>query len=74
MCAGTSEAQRWGITTKESTMNLTAHPLAVAAELSWKRESLSGSSLHPHRRHRRLQWPTWRPSCPRRTTGTLRPA
>ena len=55
-------------------MNLTAHPLTVAAELSWKRESLSGATLRPHRRHRRLQWPTWRPSRPRRTSGTLRPA
>lgn len=55
-------------------MNLTAHPLTVAAELSWKRESLSGSSLRPHRRQRRLHWPTWRPSRPSRTSATLRPA
>ncbi|MDF2091914.1 MULTISPECIES: hypothetical protein [unclassified Knoellia] len=55
-------------------MNLIAHPLTVAAELSWKRENLSGASLRPQRRQRRLQWPTWRPSRPRRTSGTLRPA
>ena len=28
-------------------MNVIAHPLTVAAELSWKRESLSGASLRP---------------------------
>jgi hypothetical protein len=55
-------------------MNLTTHPLAVAAELSWRRESLSGAGLRPSRRRRRLSWPQWRPSKPRRTSGTLRPA
>ncbi|HEY7720210.1 MAG TPA: hypothetical protein VIB11_00105 [Pedococcus sp.] len=53
---------------------LTAHPYVVAAELSWRRENLAGAGLRPERRHRRLSWPTWRPSRPRRSTATLRPA
>jgi hypothetical protein len=55
-------------------MNLTTHPLAVAAELGWRRESLSGAGLRPHRRHRRLDWPQWRPRRPGRTSAALRPA
>ena len=39
-------------------MNLTAHPLTVAAELAWKQESLGRANLHPQRRNRRRwHWP-----------------
>jgi hypothetical protein len=39
-------------------MNLTAHPLVVAAELAWKQESLGRANVHPQRgARRRWQWP-----------------
>jgi hypothetical protein len=39
-------------------MNLTAHPLVVAAELAWKQESYGRANLAPrHPWRRRLQWP-----------------
>jgi hypothetical protein len=44
-------------------MNLTAHPLVVAAELAWKQESLGRANVHPQRGARR-RWP-W-PRRPRR--------
>ncbi|HEY7718424.1 MAG TPA: hypothetical protein VH915_06670 [Pedococcus sp.] len=53
---------------------VTAHPYVVAAELSWRAESLAGAGLAPVRRHRRLSWPRWRPSRPGRRSATLRPA
>jgi hypothetical protein len=58
-------------------MNLTAHPYAVAAEMAWKNESLSGANRHPEPAPRRkaprrgsgsgLRWP-------RRPRHTIRPA
>jgi hypothetical protein len=60
---------------KEKDMTtVTAHPYVVAAELSWRAESLAGAGLAPVRRHRRLSWPRWRPSRPGRRSATLRPA
>jgi hypothetical protein len=39
-------------------MNVTAHPLVVAAELAWKQESLGRANLHPQRSAgRRWRWP-----------------
>jgi hypothetical protein len=69
-------------------MNLTAHPLTVAAELAWKRESLSHANLAGEsqpsepRRWRLPRLPRWRPATgqprrrPRRRTSrsTPRPA
>lgn len=42
-------------------MNLTAHPLSVAAELAWKGDLFGGANLAVrHRRtHRRPHWPSW---------------
>jgi hypothetical protein len=38
-------------------MNLTAHPLVVAAELAWKQESLGRANVHPERTgSRRWRW------------------
>lgn len=56
-------------------MNLTAHPYAVAAELAWKADVLSGANRHPRSREGRrsgrrgtggrrrygLRWPTRTP-------------
>ena len=65
MCAGTSGANREVIgsrpgpgtpSTKEHTVNLTTHPLAVAAELAWKQENLSRAgvlSIRPRKQCRR---------------------
>jgi hypothetical protein len=42
-------------------MNLTAHPLSVAAELAWKGDLYRGANLaaQHHRPRRRLHWPKW---------------
>jgi hypothetical protein len=42
-------------------MNLTAHPLSVAAELAWKGDLLGGANLATRHRvpRRRRRWPAW---------------
>jgi hypothetical protein len=54
-------------------MNLTTHPLAVAAELAWRADLLGGANLATqHRRpRRRLHWPQWPQRGPR-PVGTPR--
>jgi hypothetical protein len=56
-------------------MNLTAHPLSVAAELAWKREALGGAGLAPHhdRERRRPSTPHVRAWLRRRPHFTHRP-
>ena len=53
-------------------MNLTAHPLTVAAELAWRADHLGGANLR--RRHRvprrRLHWPPW-PARPGESVRTM---
>ena len=40
-------------------MSLTAHPFIVAAELSWKQESLGRANLGGHSHHRRPRGRGW---------------
>jgi hypothetical protein len=52
-------------------MNLTAHPLTVAAELAWKQESLGRANLAGQPHVRRPRRPGWHLPGTRR--GTVRP-
>jgi hypothetical protein len=52
-------------------MNLTANPLTVAAELSWKQESLSHANLAGHRHHRHERGSGWH--LPRALRRTAKP-
>jgi len=53
-------------------MNLTAHPLSVAAELAWKGDLLRGADLATKHRvpRRRRRWPAW-PARPGESVRTL---
>jgi len=52
-------------------MNLTAHPLSVAAELAWRGDLMAGANgaTRHHRKRRTLHWPAW----PARLGGTRKP-
>jgi len=52
-------------------MNLTAHPLSVAAELAWRGDLMAGANraTRQHRPRRTLHWPHW----PARLGGAGRP-